>query len=182
LCGVEVVHELFSTRVAVNQWVVHGATKHGDVVVDVRISHRGHVEDASGELEARLALFDCAVGLGRCNAKCAESAYLLGFIGEPGRCSVRFAQHLVWQEAVSHLLDVELVVCCLLITALAPAPGATVLYREILPKITCLQQILQHCLSAILFVVIDKYQCTYTDLHSSDWLVCGEVQDSLHEE
>eukprot|EP00965_Chrysotila_dentata_P211291 6186383-Pleurochrysis_carterae.AAC.8 len=38
----------------------------------------------------------------------AECAYLLGFIGEPSRCRGRFVPRLVRQEALSHLLVVEL--------------------------------------------------------------------------
>eukprot|EP00965_Chrysotila_dentata_P085670 2826523-Pleurochrysis_carterae.AAC.1 len=66
-------------------------------------SRRGRMKDASDDLKVRLALLDCAVGLGGCNAELVASAYPLGFVGEPGRCSGRFAQCLVRQEAVSHL-------------------------------------------------------------------------------
>eukprot|EP00965_Chrysotila_dentata_P070192 2318041-Pleurochrysis_carterae.AAC.1 len=58
----------------------------------VRSSHRGRVEDASDELKVRLALLGRAVGLGGCNAELAESAYPMGFVGVPSRCSGRFAQ------------------------------------------------------------------------------------------
>eukprot|EP00965_Chrysotila_dentata_P039460 1311957-Pleurochrysis_carterae.AAC.1 len=88
---------------------MHEAAKPEGVVGNVRSSHRGCVGDTNDELEVRLALFDCAVGLSGCNAELAESAYPLGFVGEPSRrCSGRFAQRFVRQEAASHLLDVEL--------------------------------------------------------------------------
>eukprot|EP00965_Chrysotila_dentata_P022693 751772-Pleurochrysis_carterae.AAC.1 len=44
----------------------------GGVVGNVPSSHRGRVEDASDELEVKLALLDRAVGLGGCNAELAE--------------------------------------------------------------------------------------------------------------
>eukprot|EP00965_Chrysotila_dentata_P106227 3508203-Pleurochrysis_carterae.AAC.1 len=84
------------------------AAKHRGVVGNVRSSHRRRVEDASDELEVRLALFYRAVGLGGCNAELAECAYLLGCVGEPSKCSGRFAQRLVRQEVVRYLLNVEL--------------------------------------------------------------------------
>eukprot|EP00965_Chrysotila_dentata_P137707 4555920-Pleurochrysis_carterae.AAC.1 len=87
---------------------MHKAAKHGGVVRNGRSSHRGRVEDASDELEVELALLYRAVGLDGCNAELAGSAYPLGFGGEPSWCSGRFAQRLVRQEAVSHLLGVEL--------------------------------------------------------------------------
>eukprot|EP00965_Chrysotila_dentata_P098618 3260266-Pleurochrysis_carterae.AAC.1 len=87
---------------------MHNAAKHGGLVGNVRSSHRGRVKDASDELEERLALLDRAVRLGGCNTELAESAYLLGFVGEPSRYSGRFAQRLIRQEAVSLLLDAEL--------------------------------------------------------------------------
>eukprot|EP00965_Chrysotila_dentata_P229608 6197285-Pleurochrysis_carterae.AAC.3 len=66
---------------------VHKTTKHGGVVGNVRSIHRGCVEDAGNELEVRLALLDCAVGLCGCNVELAESVYPLGFVGKPSRCS-----------------------------------------------------------------------------------------------
>eukprot|EP00965_Chrysotila_dentata_P048549 1610278-Pleurochrysis_carterae.AAC.1 len=48
------------------------------MVGNVRSSYHGRVEDASDELEVRLALLDRAVGLSGCNATFAESAYPLG--------------------------------------------------------------------------------------------------------
>eukprot|EP00965_Chrysotila_dentata_P114356 3779754-Pleurochrysis_carterae.AAC.1 len=62
---------------------MHKAAKHGAVVGNVQLSHRGRVEDASDKLEVRLALLNCAVGRGGCHAELAESAYPLGFVGEP---------------------------------------------------------------------------------------------------
>eukprot|EP00965_Chrysotila_dentata_P175585 5796548-Pleurochrysis_carterae.AAC.1 len=67
---------------------MHKASKHKCVVGNVLSSHRGRVEDASGELEVRPALLDRVVGLGFCNAELAESAaYPLGFVVEPSKCS-----------------------------------------------------------------------------------------------
>eukprot|EP00965_Chrysotila_dentata_P122875 4061184-Pleurochrysis_carterae.AAC.1 len=80
---------------------MHKAAKHGGVVGNVRSSHRGRVEDASDELEVRLALLYHAIGLSGCNAELAESACPLRFVSEPSRCSGRFLQRLVRQEAVS---------------------------------------------------------------------------------
>eukprot|EP00965_Chrysotila_dentata_P153264 5065353-Pleurochrysis_carterae.AAC.4 len=54
------------------------------------VNHRGRVEDASDELEVRLALLNNAVDISGSNAELAESAYPLGF------------------EAINHLLDVKL--------------------------------------------------------------------------
>eukprot|EP00965_Chrysotila_dentata_P202478 6181146-Pleurochrysis_carterae.AAC.6 len=57
---------------------------------DTHSSHRGCVEDASNELEARLVLLNRAVRLGHINDELTESAYPLGFVGEPRRCRGRF--------------------------------------------------------------------------------------------
>eukprot|EP00965_Chrysotila_dentata_P106268 3509443-Pleurochrysis_carterae.AAC.1 len=54
----------------------------GGVVGNVGPSRRGSVEDASDELEVRLALLNRAVGLGNCNAELTERAYPLGFVGD----------------------------------------------------------------------------------------------------
>eukprot|EP00965_Chrysotila_dentata_P039109 1300225-Pleurochrysis_carterae.AAC.1 len=62
---------------------MHKAAKQGGAVGNVRSNHCGRVEEASDELEVRLALLDRAVGLGGCNAELAENAYPLGFVGEP---------------------------------------------------------------------------------------------------
>eukprot|EP00965_Chrysotila_dentata_P169051 5582697-Pleurochrysis_carterae.AAC.1 len=62
---------------------MHKAAKHVGLVENVQSSHRGCVEDASDELDVRLALLDRAVGLGGSNADLAESAYPLGFVDEP---------------------------------------------------------------------------------------------------
>eukprot|EP00965_Chrysotila_dentata_P194986 6176715-Pleurochrysis_carterae.AAC.1 len=82
--------------------------EHGSLVGKVRSSYRGRVKNASNELEIRLASLNRTVGVAGCDAEIPESTYLLGSVGKPRKCSGRFAQRLVWQESIDHLLDVEL--------------------------------------------------------------------------